>query len=186
MPDISDLREQDRPRAPKIPGATDAQRQQGRVLAMIHASYLENMAQLRGLVEHIDTDRTAAATLAETIDNLQMTRNLRTFGALCGRECHHLLFHHGAEEHHVFPALEARAEQGVRAVIAKLKEEHVVIHALLEALSGQANALMATPDPAAYAELKDTFGKLEAVLKSHFRYEETELEEALGFHSILI
>ncbi len=109
-----------------------------------------------------------------------MTENLRDFGALCGRECNNLLYHHGAEEQQIFPILEARADAGLRAVIDKLRQEHTVIHTLLEALGAQADAVMAAPGPDSYAALKDTFDKLETAIKSHFSYEETELEEALG------
>jgi hypothetical protein len=42
---------------------------------------------------------------------------------------------------------------------------------------------MALANPQNYAILRDTFRRLDAVLRSHFGYEETELKEALGvFH----
>jgi iron-sulfur cluster repair protein YtfE (RIC family) len=177
---MSDLNEQARPLAPAIPGATDAQRKRGRTLAMIHAMHLRDVAQVRALIKRIEFDRAAAGVLSETIARLEMTENLRDFGALCGRECNNLLYHHGAEEQQIFPILEARADAGLRAVIDKLRQEHTVIHTLLEALGAQADAVMAAPGPDSYAALKDTFDKLETAIRSHFSYEETELEEALG------
>lgn len=185
MPDLADLKEDARPRAPKIEGVSDAQRAQGRHLAMIHAMHLRDVAQLRGLVDAIERDRGAAKELSEKVAGLDMTHNLQRFGVLCGRECNNLLFHHDAEEHHVFPALEARTDMGLGAVIAKLREEHEVIHTLLEELYAGASALITSPDDATYAALRDTFTQLEAALKSHFCYEETELEEALGVSNIL-
>ncbi|WP_424929008.1 hemerythrin domain-containing protein [Amaricoccus tamworthensis] len=185
MPDLSALKVHARPRAPKIPGATDAQREQGRSLAMIHAMHLSDMAMIRQMVERIEHDRSAAKDLAEAVPELAMTRNLRNFGALCGRECNNLLFHHGAEEHHMFPALEELGDTGLRAVIAKLREEHEVIHALLEDLGTGAMAVMQSPDPSTYAALRDTFEMLDAAIRSHFGYEETELQEALGVFQVL-
>ncbi len=182
---MSDLNEQARPLAPAIPGATDAQRKRGRTLAMFHAMHLRDMAQVRALVDRIEVDAAAAGVLSETIARLEMTENLRGFGALCGRQCNHLLYHHGAEEQQIFPLLEARADAGLRAVIDKLRQEHNVIHNLLEALGAQADAVMAAPGPDSYAALKDTFDKLETAIKSHFSYEETELEEALGVFNVI-
>ncbi|MCC0031057.1 MAG: hemerythrin domain-containing protein [Brucellaceae bacterium] len=185
MPDLADLKENERPRAPKIEGLSEAQRALGRRLSMIHAMHLRDVAQLRALVDRIDQDRAAAGQLSEALEGLDMTRNLRTFGVLCGRECNNLLFHHGAEEHHVFPALEEQADAPLAAVLAKLRQEHEVIHALLEALHAGASAIYDSPDDATYAALRDTFGQLEATLKSHFGYEETELEDVLGLTGIL-
>ena len=185
MPDLADLKENERPRAPKIEGLSEAQRELGRRLSMIHAMHLRDIAQLRVLVDRIDHDRAAVGQLSETLEGLDMTRNLRAFGVLCGRECNNLLFHHGAEEHHVFPALEERADAPLAAVLAKLRQEHEVIHALLEALHAGAGAIYDSPDDASYSSLRETFGQLEAALKSHFGYEETELEDVLGLTGIL-
>ena len=185
MPDLADLKENERPHAPRIEGLSEAQRALGRRLAMIHAMHLREIGQMRALVERIDRDRAAAAQLSDAVEELDMTRNLRNVGVLCGRECNSLLFHHGAEEHHVFPALEAQAEAPLAAVLAKLRQEHEVIHTLLEELHTGARAVYETPDDANYSALRGTFDMLEAALKSHFGYEETELEDVLGVTGIL-
>jgi hypothetical protein len=130
--DVSVLDESSRPSAPTIPGATDAQRQRGGRLAAIHALHLSEMARVRALSLLIDGDAAARVLLAQTIDGLAMANNLRTFGALCGRECVSLSFHHQGEEEQIFPALAAQGGHGFCAVLAKLKDEHLVIHEMLK------------------------------------------------------
>jgi Hemerythrin HHE cation binding domain. len=176
---LAALKEHERPQAPPLTGVTERQRAQGRHLAVIHRHHLMDVARLLSLVARIETDRSAAPALAAVVAGLEMRRNLSMFGALCGRECMALTFHHDAEESHIFPEI-ARMD-GFAPLIAKLRQEHEVVHALIDELGDGAEALSARPeDDAAYAALKDTVTRLEAVLRSHFRYEETELEEALG------
>ena len=185
MTDLTDLREDERPRAPRIPGAGEADRARGRTLAAIHRLHLGDLAQLRALIDRIDREENAPSALADKLAGLEMSRNLRDFGALCGRECNTLLFHHGAEEGQVFPVLESAGSAGLRAVIAKLRAEHEVVHTLMLELDDRARAILQAPDDGRYAALRDTFTRLEAVIRSHFAYEETELEEALGFHGAI-
>ena len=180
MPDLTDLKEDQRPSAPPIAGVTDAQRAQGQHLAAIHQYHLREMAQVRALMEVIETNRSAAQALSEAVDTMTMTGNLRAFGTLCGRECQQLSFHHRAEDGDLFPAVERMGGTPFLALVAKLRAEHEVVHALVDELAAGARALIANPDDAHYAAVRDTFLRLEAVVKSHFRYEETELEEVLG------
>ncbi|KAA2312961.1 hemerythrin domain-containing protein [Pseudooceanicola sediminis] len=180
-----DLDEAGRPHAPPIPGATDLHRRQGRHLAAIHRMHLRDIAEISGLVARIDSDTSAPGQLVDKVQALAVTRNIRTFGTLCGGECNRLLFHHDAEEQHVFPILEQRGSDGLRAVVAKLRQEHEVIHTLLEQLAIGARRVLSEPDASAYGDLRATFTALETALRSHFHYEETELEEALGVHDAL-
>ena len=181
-PDVADLKEAERPKAPPIEGATDLQRRQGRQLAAIHRMHLQQMGQVRRVMEGIAAGSTAPAALAKAVPEMEMTRNYRQFGNLCGQECQFLDYHHGAEEHRVFPHLEARASDGLRKVIAKLREEHEVVHALLERLYADAVRLVQNPGEDAFDEARQTFDALERVVRSHFGYEEDELEEALGVY----
>lgn len=180
MPDISDLKEAERPKAPRLPDVTAAQRATGRRLAAIHRMYLQEIAEVRAFIDVIENDRGQARALSEKIDSMQMAQNLRRFGALCGRECNHLFAHHGIEEQHMFPAVDRVAGGLFAKVVAKLRAEHEVVHALILELANGTNALKDAPTDANYLALRDAFTRLEAVVKSHFRYEETELEEALG------
>ena len=187
MTDLS-LNEAARPRAPRIPGATDAQRRQGGRLALIHAMYLQDMARTRSLVEEIeaaatpDEARDGAEALAARLEEMPMLRNLRLFGSLCGQHCAHVMAHHDIEEAHMFPHLDRTTGEGFAPVLAKLRAEHEVIHARLEALALATQQMMQAPGAAAYAPLKEAFDALHADMESHFGYEETELREALGVY----
>ena len=58
----------------------------------------------------------------------------------------------------------------------------IVDHALLERLYSDAVRLVQDPSGDAFDEAKATFESLERVVRSHFGYEEEELEEALGVY----
>ena len=181
-PDVADLREEERPNAPPIEGATDAQRRQGRQLAMIHRMHLQQMRQVRNLMQNIAKGTEPPAAFVSAVPEMEMLKNYRQFGNLCGQECQFLDYHHGAEENQVFPHLAARGNDGLRKVIDKLRKEHEVVHALLERLYSDAVRLVQNPGADAFAEAGATFDALERVVKSHFGYEEVELQEALGVY----
>ncbi|MEM9778625.1 MAG: hemerythrin domain-containing protein [Pseudomonadota bacterium] len=170
-----------RPTSPKIPGATGTHRKAGQHLAAIHAHHLHDMAQISLLIDQIEAGENPPEALAHFVLASDMAKNLQMFGTLCGRECRALTFHHNAEEHHMFPALEDRAEDGIRAVIARLRAEHEVVHELLNRLASAAQALTYEATDARFAEVRAIFHQLHSIVKSHFRYEETELEEAIGY-----
>ena len=67
-------------------------------------------------------------------------------------------------------------------MVAKLRAEHEVVHELLMRLEAAATALVEEPSEARFAEAAAVFRKLEAVIRSHFGYEETELAEAIGYY----
>lgn len=182
---LAALKEAERPHAPAIPVATDQHRRQGLHLAAIHRMHLRDVAEIQDLIARIDSDTTAPTQLADKMQTLAMARNIRTFGTLCGGECNRLLFHHDAEEQQVFPILEQRGSDGLRAVVRKLRDEHEIIHTLLVDLATGAQQILSEPGPSAYADLRATFTALQAALRSHFHYEETELQEALGVYGAL-
>lgn len=171
-----------RPKAPPIPGTTEADRQKGRHLAMIHAHYLADMAQIARLMARIEAGDAPPADLAEIVLSSDMAQNLRAFGSICGRECRVLMMHHDIEQAHMFPGLEAAQNDGIRAVVARLREEHEVVHELLNRLAKAARALEAETTDARFEELRAVYARLFDVVRSHFRYEETELEEAIGVY----
>jgi iron-sulfur cluster repair protein YtfE (RIC family) len=111
-----------------------------------------------------------------------MSQNYRLFGNICGQECRMLQFHHDAEEQHMFPALEANGTEDIRCMVAKLREEHLVVHELLDRLQEAAQALISAPTEGAFSTTTEVFDKLKAVVRSHFGYEETGLKDALGVH----
>lgn len=150
---------------------------------MIHAMHLEELERLGQVVMRIETGDADDRQLAEALAGLSMADNYRVFGNLCGRECQMLTFHHTAEDRMLFPALHG-VNEGLRKVVEKLMEEHEVVHALIEALDGAARQLMSEPDEGNYRALKAAFEDLDAVVRSHFGYEQGELEEAIGFYNV--
>ena len=179
------LDETTRPKAPKINGITDAQRRQGQQLAMIHRMHLQQIEQVEAIMAQIEAGNTKAHQVAEAVAGLEMIRNYRLFGNLCGQECQLLTFHHTAEDRQIFPAL-MQGSEGLRRVVERLMYEHTIIHALLEELETRAVALLQSPEQDNFTALSETFRQLAATVRSHFGYEETELEEAIGYHGIRV
>jgi hypothetical protein len=166
-------------------GVTAAQRARGRHLALIHDMYLQELAHVRRTMELVEAEQRPPQALADAVDAMPMLDGVRRFGTLCGRQCHMLLIHHAIEEQSIFPALD-RADSGLGPVIARLRAEHAVIHALLERLAEAASIAARAPGPDGLAAVKAAFEALDPAIRSHFRYEQTELEEALGYWGVLV
>lgn len=177
---LTALDEAGRPAAPAIENVGPHARAQGRHLAAIHRMHLRDIHAARNLLAQIEAGAAGAQDLVAAVPNMAMTQNYRAFGNLCGRECMILNAHHDIEEHHMFPSLERGGNAGINAVVEKLRAEHLVVHALLEQVYEAAVALVTELSEDSFAEARAVFEQLEAVVKSHFRYEETELEEAIG------
>ena len=181
---ITLIDESTRPKAPRIEGATPAHRQQGKHLAMIHAMHLQQIAEVERVIQQIESGEAGMPRLGQAISGLQMASNYRLFGTLCGQECQVLNFHHTAEDQQIFPAL-MNGSQGLRLVVERLIEEHAVIHRLIEEMEAQAVSLIQAPGLAGFQALKRTFATLVEIVRSHFGYEQAELEEALGYYQAL-
>jgi hypothetical protein len=171
-----------RPKAPPVPEATDIHRRQGRQLAAIHRHYLREMAQIGAVLARIEARDAPPEHLKQLVLSLDMAENFRAFGSLCGRECQVLKFHHDIESADMFPRIEAAGGGMFRAVVAKLKAEHEVVHELIIRLSTAADTLAQAPSEENFAQAASIFRKLEEVVRSHFGYEETELAEAIGYY----
>ena len=176
------LDETSRPKAPPVPEAMEAHRRQGRQLAAIHRHYLREMAQIGAVLTRIEAGDAPPEHLKRIVLSLDMAENFRAFGSLCGRECQVLKFHHDIEGADMFPRIEAAGGGMFRAVVAKLKAEHEVVHELIIRLGAAAEELAEDPSEANFAHAAKTFRKLEVVVRSHFGYEETELAEAIGYY----
>lgn len=140
------------------------------------------MAQVGAVLARIEAGETPPENLRRIVLSLDMAENFRVFGTLCGRECQVLKFHHDIESADMFPRIEAAGGGMFREVVAKLMSEHEVVHELIVRLGRAAEALAEAPDEAKFAQAAATFRKLEEVVRSHFGYEETELEEAIGYY----
>jgi hypothetical protein len=176
--DIPFLDDATRPRAPKLPGVTEAQRAHGRRLALYHRHHLAEFARVRAALRALEADPAAAAGIVGQVSALTMLDNYRRVGALCGQECHFLHMHHTIEDEHIFPLV--RRHPAMRAVVDRLSAEHRTVHALLVRLIDAAQSLSEAPDPERLAAVRTVFDALERIVVSHFGYEERELEEALG------
>ena len=164
-----------RPKAPKIEGLSASQRARGRRLSWYHNLHRSQLGEVRDAMEQLD-----ARDLRDKVAALQMSANYRMFGNLCGQECQMLTGHHGIEDAHVFPLLHHAGSEGLRKVIERLMAEHLVVHELIEELEAAAQTLVVAPTAENFAKAKAAFSDLGKCVKSHFGYEETELEEALG------
>lgn len=170
-----------RPQAPVLKNVTEGQRQKGRHLAAIHAHYLQDMARLSAVIDRIEAGDTPPAHLAQIVLASDMHQNFAAFGNLCGQGCQMLSMHHNIEEHHMFPEIEGKAPP-FAALIARLREEHKVVHELLNRLANCSERLSRTPDAEGFAETRTTFAALHRAIQSHFGYEERELEAAIGVY----
>ncbi len=180
------LDETSRPKAPKIEAVTPAQRRHGQRLAMIHGLHLHEIAEVEVIIAQIEAGVAIPAKAADAVTNLKLLTNFRSFGNLCGRECRNLTLHHLAEDERIFPALSSGGGDGLRRVIQRLTQEHLVIHALVERLWAQARSLLESPEPTNFAALKETFSTVAITVRSHFGYEQSELEDAIGFYNVVI
>jgi len=175
---IKALNEPARPKAPEISKHRIRNPRNGLQLRAIHKHHLTDIARARSLLNQMEAG--GKADLAGHVAGMEITQNFQTFGNLCGRECMVLDAHHNIEEAHMFPNLEATGVKGVQTVVAKLRKEHKIVHRLIELLYDAAVDLVQDPNEAHFKAARALFDQLEAVVRSHFGYEETELEEALG------
>ena len=171
-----------RPTAPKVAAATDMHRRKGRQLAAIHRHYLMEMAQIGAVLERIEAKDRPPEHLKKIVLALDMAENFRAFGSLCGRECQVLKFHHDIESSDMFPRLEAAGGGMFQQIVAKLLSEHEVVHELIIRLGRAADKLATDPSEANFIGASQVYRKLEEVVRSHFGYEEAELEEAIGYY----
>lgn len=174
-----------RPSAPKIEGVTAEQRARGRRLALIHDMHLRQLTAVRNVMEQVAAGEASSKTLGEAVSSIRMTHNYRQFGTLCGQECAVLTSHHTIEDQAIFPALSGR-EEGLQSVIERLIVEHGIIHGLLEQLEATARQLVDRPGDEAFARVQACFAQIERAVRSHFAYEQEELEEALGYWNIAL
>lgn len=179
--DALDVEAGTRPQAPKLENVTKAQRAKGQHLAAIHAHYLSDMARISMVIDRIEAGDTPPAHLAQIVLASDMAQNFAAFGNLCGQGCQMLAMHHNIEEHHMFPEIEGKAAP-FAALIARLREEHKVVHELLDRLANCAERLVNQPDADGFAETRATYQALHRAIQSHFGYEERELESAIGVY----
>lgn len=175
-----------RPAPPAFTDLSRAQRAHGRRLAAIHDMYRAELTGVADLLARIRARTADPARLAEALEDMQLARNLAQFGTACGRDCALLQNHHDIEEQWMFPAVAAKAGDPLSAVLDRLVAEHRVIHRLIGELRQAARALVADRDMASFRRCAERFDALDRAIRSHFGYEETALEGALGAYHVPI
>jgi len=180
--DALTLNEAARPKAPPVPEATDKHRQQGRQLALIHRHYLMEMGRIGAVLARIEAGDAPPEDLQRIVLSLDMAQNLRAFGSICGQACQMLQMHHDIEQQDMFPRIEGAGGGIFREIVAKLRTEHEIVHELIGRLNIAAQALGTDPTDETFVQAAAVYRKLETTVRSHFRYEETELEEAIGYY----
>lgn len=184
MATITLLDDRTRPKAPALDGATDEHKLPGRHLKMIHRHHLQQVAQVRRVLDLVADGAANPEALRQAVGSLDLQESMRLFGNLCGQECEMLTAHHDIESAYLFPVLHQRGNDGIRKVVERLMAEHEIIHHHLTALDRGVTALTSVQSAETFATVKNTFLALECIIKSHFKYEETELETAIGFYGV--
>ena len=184
LDDIEFLDDATRPPAIKLEGLTEAQKEPGRHLRMIHDHLRQNMQLLGRLIERANEGTVTAAEIAAETRDMAMIANYRRFGNLCGQHCQFVNTHHSIEDYAVFPAL-AQQGEAFRRIAERLRAEHVVVHELLERLVEALNDLAREPGPERVQAAVTLYRALERVLLSHLGYEEDAMGDALGYFQLI-
>lgn len=138
---------------------TDRARRLGLELIDVHDHLRQTVSDLRGAV--LDGSELPAA-------------GLRTLREHCLGFCSALTSHHTSEDTKVFPLLAAQVPE-LRDVLRELSHDHRLIGDILRRVEELAVGLTESNRTHVGAELEG----LEAVLESHFRWEERRLAETL-------
>ena len=170
----------ERPKMAALDGVTNEHRRAGAHLAAIHRMHLHDMNRMGAFLEHLKQGKMTPAEFSNRVKDSELSKNMKMFGTLCGRECQVLNFHHDAEEQMIFPELERQNIAALSRVVERLRQEHFVVHELLRRLDVAADKLLQDTSTGNFDEITQVFEQLHKVVKSHFGYEETELRDALG------
>ncbi len=71
-------------------------------------------------------------------------------------------------------------------MITRLVEEHAAIHHLLMDLAARVEGLGERPGPGSFAEARAALVRLDRIVRSHFGYEEAEIDDALARHGVVL
>jgi hemerythrin-like domain-containing protein len=172
--------ESERPhREPSRPEVTytDQGRQTGRHLIDVHDMLRRELAALRDLLTQVRDGAITAGDARSELNKLALRQNDWTLGAFCARYCMAVASHHGLEDDAVFPHL-TRSDPSLTPVIARLTDEHLVIHDAIERVDAALVRHMNHPED--FSQLQGAVDLLTDALLSHLSYEEHELVEPLA------
>ena len=156
----------------------------GKGLARIHRWYLRDLSAVGRLMGDIRSGLAKPGDLAPAVRSMPMAQNLALFGTACGQQCLVITNHHQIEDGWLYPQLEAHRNTALNAVLARLRDEHKVLHGLIEVLAEAADRLSADPAADNFAACAEGFTALDAAVRSHFRYEEDSIGPAIGFYEV--
>ncbi len=151
-------------------------RQVGQHLVDVHDMLRRELIELREIVAQVRDGSLDAGHARSALNDMAMRQNDWTLGAFCSRYCHAVARHHGLEDDAIFPHL-ARSDQRLAPVIARLTDEHLVIHDAIEQVDA---ALVAHIGDHDFARLQAAIDLLTDALLSHLSYEEHQLVEPLA------
>lgn len=172
-----------RPKAPAF-DLNPMQELHGKGLAAIHRWYLRDLSAVGALMADIRAGLAQPGDLAPAVRGMPMAQNLALFGTACGQQCLAITNHHQIEDGWLYPQLEAHENAALNEVLARLRDEHQSLHALIETLAETADALAGDPAPQNFAACAAGFAALDRAVRSHFRYEEDSIGPAIGFYEV--
>jgi hemerythrin-like domain-containing protein len=161
---------------------SDTGRQVGQHLIDVHDMLRRELSELREIVAQVRDGALTPGDARSALNEMAMRQNDWTLGAFCSRYCHAVARHHGLEDDAIFPHL-ASSEEGLKPVIGRLTEEHLVIHDAIEEVDGALVQHIVEHD---FERLQRAIDLLTDALLSHLSYEEHELVEPLarlGFYA---
>jgi hypothetical protein len=168
-------------RAPSGPEVTYSPRGRavGRHLIDVHDALRQELGELRDVLAQVRGGALSAGDARAALNDMALRQNDWTLGAFCARYCGAVAAHHGLEDDAIFPHL-ARSEAALGPVIARLTEEHLVIHDAIQAVDRALVAHIARPED--FEPIQAALDVLTDALLSHLSYEEVEIVEPLARH----
>ena len=151
----------------------------GQHLVDVHDHYRDGLTRLRDVLEQVRVGALGAGAARSELNDMAVRANTWVLGSVCQSYCFALTQHHSMEDAGIFPHLGGE-DDGLRAVIDRLGEEHRAIHDLLEAVDRALVALVR--EPGDLTTVNAAVDALGAALLSHFAYEERELVGPLSRH----
>jgi hemerythrin-like domain-containing protein len=174
--------ESTRPRRPES-GPEVTYTEQGRAMGQhlidVHDMLRRELDQVRSVIAQVKDLSLDVGSARSALNEMTMRQNDWTLGAYCARYCTTVTTHHSLEDSSVFPHLRAR-ESELAPVLDRLREEHLVIHDVIEQVD---RALVRfVSEPGDFGALDEAVDALTDTLLSHLAYEEEQLVEPLARH----
>ena len=135
------------------------------------------LIELREILAQVRDGAVSAGSARSALNEMALRQNDWTLGAFCSRYCGAVAQHHGLEDDAVFPHL-VRSDRSLEPVIARLTDEHLVIHDAIQAVDRALVGHINHPDD--YSPIQSAIDALTDSLLSHLSYEEHEIVEPLA------